>query len=220
MEALIIIAAFCIIYVAAEKWITGLYLENLGRNHSYHPAAIVINALLGWISGMARQKSVRWFWKLTWQACAHRFMEDLGVLVGLGLTLLTGLAADIGRFCADFGSWTFNIPDSGWFTKALPVLMDQSRSLVQGIVGKHTFEESERYSIRYHELKHRSLGSTYWVEVHLLFQVICPFMKPLPDYHGNRKSHRELLWSPSAVIHPSRVHRDHSRSSRSNRHNL
>lgn len=34
--ALIIIAAFYIIYVAAEKWITGLYLENLEYgNHSY-----------------------------------------------------------------------------------------------------------------------------------------------------------------------------------------
>src|SRR5215831_2404209 len=46
--AMIIIAAIAIIWAAAEKWLVGLRIENLGAGTLFVLAASLINAWLGW----------------------------------------------------------------------------------------------------------------------------------------------------------------------------
>ena len=45
--AMIITAAFVILYEAIQKWLTGLVLENLGEGTAYVAGAAAVNGLLG-----------------------------------------------------------------------------------------------------------------------------------------------------------------------------
>ncbi|MCB0299561.1 MAG: cation transporter [Calditrichaeota bacterium] len=217
--ALIIIAAFYIIYVAAEKWITGLYLENLGTGTILTAAAMVINALLGgYLVWLGKKKH-----SLILEANGKHVLTDswtsLGVLVGLGLTLLTGwLPWD--PICAILVALNILYSGFGLIHKSIAGLMDKADPLVQESLESILSEESERYGIRYHELKHRSLGSTYWVEVHLLF----PGDLPIREAHRiatEIENRIEGSLKPSAVVstHLESIE-DHSEVHENNRHNL
>ena len=87
---LIIVAAIFIIYEAIAKWLGGLFLENLGTGTALTAAAALINGVLGaYLVWIGKKKG-----SLILEANGKHVLTDswtsIGVLVGLGLTLLTG----------------------------------------------------------------------------------------------------------------------------------
>ncbi len=165
---MIVLAALYIIFEAIRKWMVGLELENLGLGALLTVLAMVINGVLGayliW-TGKKRKSII-----LT--ANGRHVLTDcwtsLGVIAGLGLTLLTGwlpwdpIAAII---------VAMNIVYSGFglIRQSIGGLMDvadpEFHQKIVGLLDRATSEQG----IRYHDLRHRNLGNAYWVEVHLLF---------------------------------------------------
>ncbi len=176
--AMITIAAIYIIYEAISKWLAGLHLENLGTGTLLTAAAFLINGILGgyllWIG--KKKKS------LILEANGKHVLTDswtsLGVLVGLGLTLTTGwLPWD--PICAILVATNILISGIGLIRKSIGGLMDAAEPYIEAKIIAALNAETEKHGIRFHQLKHRNLGNTYWVEVHLLF----PGQTPVQQAH-------------------------------------
>lgn len=166
--ALIVLAAFVIIYGAIVKWLAGLHLENLGTGALFVAGAALINAALG---GYLVWKGRR-HGSLILVANGKHVLTDswtsFGVIVGLLLTLWTGwLPFDplLAIFVA------VNILWSGGklVRQSIGGLMDEGDpELEKNIRGILDQEVSSR-DLRYHALRYRNSGTSLWVEFHLLF---------------------------------------------------
>ena len=186
--AMIILAAFYIIYVSIQKWITGLHLEHLGAGTLFTAAAAAINGALGaylvW-TGRRRQS-------LILQANGKHVLTDcwtsLAVLAGLGLTLLTGwLPFD--PICGIAIALNILFSGAGLIRSALAGLMDSAEPEVHGKLVQLLDAECRKHGVTYHHLRHRNVGDAQWVEVHLLF----------PDNVLLRDAHRTATQIEDAV---------------------
>jgi cation diffusion facilitator family transporter len=166
--AMIILAAVYIIFEAVRKWLTGLELDNLGLGTFLTVLAMIINGALGaylvWIG--RKRKSII----LT--ANGKHVLTDcwtsLGVIAGLCLALVT-----------DWLPWdpiaaiavATNILFSGikLIRQSIGGLMDVADPKSHQQIIDLLERETTRRGVRFHHVRHRSLGDTYWVEVHLLF---------------------------------------------------
>ena len=176
--AMIVIAAIYIIYEAVSRWLSGLYLENLGLGTALTFAAVVINgALGGYLVWVGKKKQ-----SLILEANGKHVLTDswtsLGVLVGLGLTLWTGwLPWD--PICAILVATNILVSGFGLLRKSVGGLMDKADPAVQQRIQEILQEEAARYQIQFHELRHRNMGNSFWVDVHLLF----PGKTPIQEAH-------------------------------------
>jgi len=165
---MIIVAALYIFYEAIHKWLAGLVLQNLGFGATLTAGATIINGALGayliWIG--RRKKS------LILEANGTHVLTDcwtsLGVLLGLGLTLVTHwLPWDpiTGVLVAS------NILFSGigLLRTSASGLMDRADEDVQRRLVEILDRETAARGLGYHDLRHRSVGDATWVELHLLF---------------------------------------------------
>lgn len=166
--AMILLAATYIIYEAIRRWLLGLELENLGLGTSLTVVAVLINGALGvyllWIG--------KRYGSLILKANGKHVLTDcwtsLGVVVGLVLALWTGwlpwdpIAAIL---------VALNILYSGisLIRESVRGLMDVADPEIHGKIVALLDDEVKRHGIQYHDVRHRDLGSKYWVEVHLLF---------------------------------------------------
>jgi cation diffusion facilitator family transporter len=171
--AMIVLAAVYIIFEAIRKWVTGLELENLGLGASLTVLAMLINGVLGayliWVG--KRRKSI------ILSANGKHVLTDcwtsLGVVIGLCLALLTGwlpwdpiaaIAVALNILWSGFGLMRQSV--SGLMDVADPEIHRQITELLD--------RETRTRGMAYHNLRHRSLGDAYWVEVHLLFPQAMP----------------------------------------------
>lgn len=170
---MILLAALFIIYESLRKWITGLELEHLGLGTGLTLLAMVINGALGGF--------------LVWTGKKHRSLiliangkhvltdcwTSLGVVAGLCLTLATGwlpwdpIAAIAVALNIIYSALTL-------IRTSFRGLMDAADPDVERQLVTLLDRETRAHGIRYHDLRHRSLGSRYWVEVHLLFSQTTP----------------------------------------------
>jgi cation diffusion facilitator family transporter len=166
--AMIVLAAFYIIYVSIHKWLAGLELENLGSGTLLTLAAALINALLGgylvWVG--KRNKS------LILEANGKHVLTDswtsFGVVVGLSLALLTGwLPLDplVAIVVALNILWT----GGKLMRQSVGGLMDEGDPETEASVRRVLEAMTSEAGIGYHGLRHRNAGNTVWVEFHLLF---------------------------------------------------
>ena len=166
--AMIMLAAAYIIFESIRKWLSGLALENLGMGTLLTAAAMLINGGLGayliWIG--RRKKSI------ILEANGKHVLTDcwtsLGVLVGLGLTILTGWLP----WDPIFGIiMALNILFSGvGLTRtSFAGLMDTAEPSTHRRLVEILDRETARHGVTYHNLRHRNVGDAHWVEVHLLF---------------------------------------------------
>jgi cation diffusion facilitator family transporter len=176
---MIVLAAFYIIFVSIQKLITGLRIEHLGAGTLLVLAAGLVNgALGGYLVWMGRKHH-----SLILVANGKHVLTDcwtsLGVIVGLSLALLTGwLYFDpiVAILVA------LNILWSGGklMRQSVGGLMDEvdpeNERRLRNLLGEMTAE----LGIEYHGLRHRSVGTTIWVEFHLLF----PKGIPLESAHA------------------------------------
>ncbi len=177
--AMIVIAAFYIIFVCIQKWIAGLKLENLGAGTLLVLLAAIINGALGWYLVWVGKKHH----SLVLEANGKHVLTDcwtsLGVIMGLSLTLLTGwlhfdpiLAIIV----------ALNILWSGakLMRRSIGGLMDEVDPDTEALIKKVLNNKTTQLGLVYHGLRHRNAGNTIWVEFHLLF----PRGTPLESAHS------------------------------------
>ena len=166
--AMIIIAAFYIIFVSIEKWISGLKLENLGIGTGLTFLASVINGGLGlYLVAIGRKNH-----SLILEANGKHVLTDcwtsLGVVVGLSLAMITGwLVLDpiIAILVALNILWT----GGQLIRQSIGGLMDEVDPETEARIKSLLDPITQAQGIEYHALRHRSTGSTLWMELHLLF---------------------------------------------------
>jgi cation diffusion facilitator family transporter len=166
--AMIVLAAMYIIFVAIQKWITGLELERLGMGVLLVALAAVVNGALGGYLVWTGKR----YHSLILVANGMHVLTDcwtsLGVLVGLGLVVLTGwlhfdpiVAILVAANILWSGGKLMRQSVSGLMDEVEPETESRLRGLLDEMTSQH--------GIQYHGLRLRSSGRTLWVEFHLLF---------------------------------------------------
>lgn len=176
--AMIFCAALFIIYAAIEKWVHGLQLSHLGWGTGLTALATLINGGLGaYLLWVGRRKR-----SLILEADGKHVLTDcwtsLAVLVGLGLTKITGwLPWD--PICGIVVAINILVSGIGLIRSAFSGLMDVADPAAQKQLVAALDQAAAQHGISYHELRHRNVGDAYWVEVHLVF----PESTPLQAAH-------------------------------------
>jgi cation diffusion facilitator family transporter len=176
--AAIVLAAVYILYESLRRWLGGLEPENLGIGTTLTVLAAILNGALGWyLLWIGRRRG-----SIILIANGKHVLTDcwtsVGVIVGLSLALITGwLPWD--PIAAIFVA--LNIFYAGWglIRESVGGLMDVADPELHEKITALLETKSREHKIQYHDLRHRSLGDTYWVEVHLLF----PESTPIGDAH-------------------------------------
>lgn len=186
--AMIIIAAVFIIVIAVSKWLTGLHLEHLGLGTGLTAVAAIVNGALGfYLVQLGRKKH-----SIILEANGKHVLTDcwtsIGVLVGLGLTLLTGWLPWDPIF-AILVALNILYSGAGLLKRSFGGLMDQAEPKVNRQLHKILDRETEKYGIKYHRVRHRNLGNAYAIELHLLF----------PEDTSVRQAHRQATAIESEI---------------------
>ncbi len=166
--AMIIIAAFYIIYEAIMKWIGGLELRNLDTGTMYVAAAGIINAALGGYLVWQGKRNKALILVANGKHVLTDSWTSFGVVVGLLLTLWTGWVP-FDPILAILVA--LNILWSGWslIRQSVGGLMDERDLETHAIVMDVLEREAGKRGLRYHEVRHRNNGSSLWIDFHLLF---------------------------------------------------
>jgi cation diffusion facilitator family transporter len=165
---MILLAALYIAYEAIRKLIVGPELQNLGIGTSLTVLATLINGGLGaYLIATGRRRR-----SLILIANGKHVLADcwtsLGVIAGLGLAIGTGwLAWDPIAALVVAGNIIFS--GVGLMRESFRGLMDEADPNIDRQLIAVLDAQTKQYGIQYHDVRHRSLGSMYWVEVHLLF---------------------------------------------------
>src|SRR5271157_206122 len=166
--AMIVLAAVYIVYESIHRLITGSKLENLGAGALLVLAAGLINGALGSYLLWVGKK----YGSLILEADGRHALTDcltsLGVLVGLGLTMLTGwlrLDPIVAMLVALNILWM----GSKLIRQSIGGLMDEVDPLTQAQTRRLLTEMTSQAGVEFHGLRQRNAGNTNWVEFHLLF---------------------------------------------------
>jgi len=166
--AMIVMAAFYIIYVSVQKWMTGLKLEHLGLGTGLIVLASLINGGLGFFL-IAIGKKHR---SLILEANGRHVLTDcwtsIGVVFGLTLAMFTGWL-EFDPLVAILVALNILWSGGHLIRRSIGGLMDEVDPAVEAHLKKLLDTLTGQHGLQYHGLRHRSTGSTLWVEFHLLF---------------------------------------------------
>lgn len=166
--AMIMLAAFYIIFESVHKWRTGLTLENLGAGTILTAVASAVNAGLGGYLVWLGRKKKSLILEANGKHVLTDFWTSLAVLVGLGLVLVTKwLPFD--PICGILMACNILWSGGALVKSAFSGLMDEADPEVQRRLVQVLDRETAKHSVTYHNLRHRNVGDAHWVEVHLLF---------------------------------------------------
>jgi cation diffusion facilitator family transporter len=165
---LIALAACFILFEAVRDWISGHALHRLGVGGLLTLAATLINGALGaYLVAVGRRRN-----SLILVANGKHVFTDcwtsLGVLLGVGLTLLTGWRALdplVGIAMALHILWS----GYGLLRQSVSGLLDEADPEATAKIEAILTEETRRRGISFHELRHRHSGDGHLIDVHLLF---------------------------------------------------
>lgn len=166
--SLIVLAALFIIYESIANWMGGLTINNLSSGIWFTVAAFVINGALGGFLILRGRKTSSIIIEANGKHVLTDSWTSLGVIIGLVLTQWTGwLPFD--PICAILVA--SNILWSGFalMRRSFRGLMDEADLGVEQKLRAVLDEEAARLHVQYHGLRHRAVGTTTWVEFHLLF---------------------------------------------------
>jgi len=166
--AMIILAALYIIYESIHKWMFGLQIDNIDTGTLFVTIATVINGVLGLYLVRLGKK----YHSLVLEANGKHVLADgwtsLGVIVALLLTKMTGwlpfdplLAIGVALNIL----WT----GGNLMRHSIGGLMDETDKKLDEQLKKILREESEKYKIQFHDVRHRNAGTKLFIEFHLLF---------------------------------------------------
>lgn len=176
--AMIVIAAFYIIYESISKWLTGLHLENLGIGTAITAAAMIINGFLGfYLIHIGKKKK-----SIVLEANGKHVLTDswtsLGVIIGLAFTIITGWLPWDPIF-AILVAINILVSGFGLMRQSVSGLMDSADPEFHKKLVDILDSEVKKRGLQYHNVKHRNMGDHYQVELHLLF----PSDTPIQDAH-------------------------------------
>jgi len=176
--AMIILAALYIVYESMHKWLAGPQLENLALGTALTAAAAAINGGLGgYLVWMGRRKN-----SLILEANGKHVLTDcwtsVGVLVGLGLVWTTRWMP-FDPICGIIVACNILWSGVGLLRSAFGGLMDKADPKIQNQLTEILDRETQTRGVSYHQLRHRNIGDSHWVEMHLLF----PEGSSLADAH-------------------------------------
>jgi cation diffusion facilitator family transporter len=166
--ALILIAALFIIYTAVAKWMHGLTIQNLDFGVAMTALAALINGGLGWylVSVGRRKKS------LILEANGQHVLTDswtsAGVVAGLLLARFTGWL-EFDPICAILVALNIMYSGSRLIQRSVGGLMDEADPAIQRQILEMLELECRQHGISYHNLRQRFNGSSYDIDVHLVF---------------------------------------------------
>jgi cation diffusion facilitator family transporter len=166
--AMIVLAACYIFKVSIQRLIAGPKIENLGAGGLLILVAGLVNGALGgylvWVGKKHRSLIVEADGSHVLTDC----LTSLGVLVGLGLTILTRwLSFDpiVAILVAVDILWM----GSKLIRQSIGGLMDEVDPITQAQIRRLLVEMTSEAGVEFHGLRHRNAGNTNWVEFHLLF---------------------------------------------------
>jgi len=166
--ALIVMAAFYIIYVSIQKWMTGLKLEHLGLGTGLILLASAINGALGFflISMGKKHRS------LILEANGRHVLTDcwtsIGVVVGLALAMLTG-RLELDPLVAILVALNILWSGGHLIRRSIGGLMDEVDPVIEARLRESLDALTAELGLQYHGLRHRSSGNRILAELHLLF---------------------------------------------------
>ena len=166
--AMVVLAAVYIVYVSIQRLIVGPKLENLGAGALLVLVAGLVNGALGGYLVWVGKKHGSLILEADGRHVLTDCLTSLGVLVGLGLTILTGwLSFDpiVAILVAVDILWM----GSKLIRQSIGGLMDEVDPITQAQIRRLLVEMTSEAGVQFHGLRHRNSGSTNWVEFHLLF---------------------------------------------------
>jgi cation diffusion facilitator family transporter len=176
--AMIVFAAFYIIYEAVLKWIEGIPVQNLSTGTFYVAAAAIINAVLGGYLVWQGKRTHSLILVANGKHVLTDSWTSFGVIVGLLLVLATGWTPFDPLFAI---AVALNILWSGGklIRQSVGGLMDEADPQLERQIREVLDPETQKRGLWYHELRYRQGGASVWVEFHLLF----PHGSLLEDAH-------------------------------------
>jgi len=198
--ALIAIAALSILYTAIVDLIAGPELQRLGVGLWITGGLAAVNLVLGGVLVRTGRKHR----SVVLEANGHHVLTDVwtsvGVLVGLGLVMLTGwlwLDPVVAILVALNILWTalslVRRSVHGLMEAADPEETERIRTLLDRAVEKEVVEG-------YHQLRHRRINHEVWIEYHLLFESGMSVMDAHDRSHRVEDALHKLFPGDSVVI--------------------
>jgi cation diffusion facilitator family transporter len=166
--AMIILAAIYIIVESILKWIHGLQIENIEQGIYFTVAATFINGALGWYLLYRGKKNHSLILEANGKHVLTDSWTSLGVIVGLLLTKFTGwLPFDpiVAIIVAFNILWT----GGNLIRQSIGGLMDEANPDVDAKLQLILQEQTRKFNIEFHHLRHRNAGNKLLIEFHLLF---------------------------------------------------
>jgi cation diffusion facilitator family transporter len=166
--AMIVMAAFYIIYISIQKWLAGLKLEHLGLGTGLIVLASLINGGLGYfLIRMGRKHR-----SLILEANGRHVLTDcwtsIGVVAGLTLAILTGWL-EFDPVVAILVALNILWSGGHLIRRSIGGLMDEVDPDIEVRLRKSLDALTSDLGLQYHGLRHRSSGNKIWAEFHLLF---------------------------------------------------
>ena len=166
--AMIVLAAFYIVFESVHRLIVGPKLENLGAGALLVLVAGAGNGGLGgYLVWVGRRHG-----SLILAADGKHVLTDcltsLGVIVGISLTILTGWLR-IDPIVAILVALDILWMGSKLIRQSIGGLMDEVDTKTQAQIQHLLVEMTAEAGVQFHGLRHRNAGNTNWVEFHLLF---------------------------------------------------
>jgi len=166
--AMIVVAAFWILFEAVEKWMLGLRLEHLGRGSLLLLGAGLLNAWLGWYLLQVGKRTRSLILEADGKHVLTDSLTSFGVVAGLGLVMLTGWKPFDPLIAI---AVALNILWSGgrlaW--RSAVGLLDYSDPRAGRQIREKLDALCNELGLLYHGVRYRTTGYRQIIEVHLLF---------------------------------------------------
>jgi cation diffusion facilitator family transporter len=196
--AMIIVAAFAILFAAVHKWLAGLQLQRLGVGTLFVLAAGIVNAILGWYLIRIGKRNH----SLILEADGKHVLTDswtsFGVVAGLCLVLITGWKP-FDPICAIVIGVNILWSGGTLLWKAARGLLDYSDPDIGHDLGQKLNGLCNELGLQYHGVRFRTTGYRLLIELHLLF----PYSSPVGEAHKLATKLEERL--PAVLGIPTEV---------------
>jgi len=197
--AMIAIAAVFIIVSAVGKWMAGLHLERLGEGTLIVSGAALINGGLGWYLVRLGKRQGSLILEANGRHVLTDFYTSAGVIAGLCLTLGTGwLPFD--PILAILVALNILWSGARLMRRAFAGLMDERDAELDEQVRGVLARTVPGGGIEYHGLRHRQMGSTVFIDVHLLFGEDVPLRLAHTQATWIEEQLAAALWPRQAVV--------------------
>ena len=166
--AMIVLAAFYIVFESVRTLIVGPKLENLGAGALLVLVAGAVNGGLGGYLVWVGKRHASLILAADGKHVLTDCLTSLGVVVGIALTILTGWLR-IDPIVAILVALDILWMGSKLIRQSIGGLMDEVDTKTQAQIQHLLVEMTTEAGVEFHGLRHRNAGNTTWVEFHLLF---------------------------------------------------